>query len=149
MVMTGSIPAEFHGARLSVVTTLVCDAQHENIDFAGDMPGRPALARRSFIRAAACSAGSSRRRTSPGVIRLPAGPIAPSQPRPRRYACYQYQRPRPCQATPVTITVVTSIMVTVVVMTPRYGDTPHARHSKVNSSDSPPKRGVLRTSFMG
>ena len=40
--------------------------------------------------------------------------------RPRRYACYQYQRPRPCQATPVTITVVTSIMVTVVVMTPRY-----------------------------
>ena len=45
MVMTGSIPAEFHGPRLSMVTTLVCDAQHENIDFAGDMPGRPALAR--------------------------------------------------------------------------------------------------------
>jgi hypothetical protein len=45
--MTGSIPAEFHGPKLFAVTTLVCDAQHENIDFAGDMPGRPAFAWRS------------------------------------------------------------------------------------------------------
>jgi hypothetical protein len=28
-------------------------------------------------------------------------------------------------------------------------DTPHVRHSKVYSSDNPPKRGVRRTSFMG
>jgi hypothetical protein len=49
-----------------------------------------------------------------------AGPHARSRPTPLRNACDQYQRPRPCQATPVTITVVTSIIVTVVVMTPRY-----------------------------
>jgi hypothetical protein len=41
MVMTGSIPGEFHIGRLSPVATLVCDAQHENIDSAGDMAGRP------------------------------------------------------------------------------------------------------------
>jgi hypothetical protein len=35
--MTGSIPAEFPGVTLPAVTTLVCDAQHENIDFAGDI----------------------------------------------------------------------------------------------------------------
>ena len=33
---------------------------------------------------------------------------------------YQYQRPRPCNATPVTIAAVTSIMATVVIMMPRY-----------------------------
>jgi hypothetical protein len=32
----------------------------------------------------------------------------------------QNQRPRPCNATPVTITVVTSIMVTVIITMPRY-----------------------------
>ena len=36
------------------------------------------------------------------------------------YRGYQYQQPRPCNAMPVTITVVTSIMVTVVVMMPWY-----------------------------
>ena len=36
------------------------------------------------------------------------------------YRRYQYQRPRPCNATPVTIAVVTSIMATVVVMMLRY-----------------------------
>jgi hypothetical protein len=36
MVMTASVRDEFHEARICAVTTLVCDAQHENIDFAGD-----------------------------------------------------------------------------------------------------------------
>jgi hypothetical protein len=33
MVMTASTRDEFHGVIICAVTTLVCDAQHENIDF--------------------------------------------------------------------------------------------------------------------
>src|ERR1700686_4982598 len=133
MVMTGSIPAEFHGARLSVVTTLVCDAQHENIDFAGDMPGRPALARRSFIRAATSNIARSNSAsdrsdcafatTSAAVclLSIPATTPVPSNAR-DDYGCYQHYGNSRCHDASIC-------------------DTPRARHSKVYSSDSPPKRG--------
>src|ERR1700722_3705077 len=38
--MTGSIPGEFRIGRLSPVATLVCDAQHENIDFGRQHAGQ-------------------------------------------------------------------------------------------------------------
>ena len=49
MVMTGSIPGGFHDVTVAPLATLVCDAQHENIDFCGEIPGRPALARRGVF----------------------------------------------------------------------------------------------------